>query len=174
LPRVLLKTTKGRIEVELFENQAPDTVGNFIHLVENGFYTNITFHRVIPGFMAQTGGYNTEKMPRDPGYSIFDEYEQKEARDHFQGYLSMANANAPHTGSSQFFLTLVPTPHLDGKHTVFGRIVSGQEVLESLVKTHQLTREGEDKEIPDVTPDAIISAEVLRKRDHEYRPRKVQ
>ncbi len=174
LPRVVLKTTKGRIEVELFEDQAPDTVGNFIYLVQNGFYTNINFHRVIDGFMAQTGGYGTDKLSRDPGYTIFDEYDLAEARHHFQGYLSMANANVPQSASSQFFFTLTPTPHLDGKHTVFGRIISGQEVLESLVKTHQVDREGQEKEIPGITPDYIISAEVIRKRDHEYKPRQAQ
>jgi cyclophilin family peptidyl-prolyl cis-trans isomerase len=174
LPRVVLKTTKGRIELELFENQAPDTVGNFIYLVESGFYTNHNFHRVISGFMAQTGGYGTDKLSRDPGYTIFDEFELAEARHHFQGYVSMANASVPQSASSQFFFTLVPTPHLDGKHTVFGRIISGQDVVESLVKTHEVNREGEEKEIPGVIPDYIISAEVIRKRDHEYKPRKAQ
>ena len=174
LPRVVLKTTKGRIELELFENEAPDTVGNFIQLVESGFYTNLNFHRVISGFMAQTGGYGTDKLTRDPGYTIFDEFELAEARHHFQGYVSMANASVPQSASSQFFFTLVPTPHLDGKHTVFGRIISGQDVLESLVKTHEVDREGEEKEVPGVTPDYIISAEVIRKRDHEYKPRKAQ
>lgn len=174
LPRVAIKTTKGRIEVELFEKEAPDTVANFIYLVENGFYTNINFHRVIPGFMAQSGGYGTDKLTRDPGYTIFDEFELAEARHHFQGYLSMANASVPQSASSQFFFTLVPTPHLDGKHTVFGRIISGQEVLESLVKTHEVDREGQEQEIPGVTPDYIISAEVVRKRDHDYKPRKAQ
>lgn len=174
LPRVALKTTKGRIEVELFEQEAPDTVANFIYLVENGFYTNINFHRVLPGFMAQSGGYGTDKLTRDPGYTIFDEFEVAEARHHFQGYLSMANAAVPQSASSQFFFTLVPTPHLDGKHTVFGRIISGQDVLESLVKTHQVDREGQEQEIPRVTPDYIISAEVIRKRDHDYKPRKAQ
>lgn len=174
LPRVALKTTKGRIEVELFENEAPDTVGNFIYLVENGFYNELAFHRVIAGFMAQTGGYLPDKRTRDPDYSIFDEYDLKDARNHFQGYLSMANAGAPQTGGSQFFINLVPIPNLDGKHTVFGRVISGQEVVESLVKTHAADKEGAEKPIPGVLPDYIISAEVIRKRNHEYKPRKVR
>lgn len=174
LPRVVLKTTKGRIEVELFEDQAPDTVANFIYLVEQGFYTEINFHRVIDGFMAQTGGYDTSKMPRDPGYAIYDEFGLKDSRDHFQGYLSMANAGVPRSASSQFFINFVPTPHLDGKHTVFGRVIDGFDAMESITRTDYKDEEGQQKEIPDVKPDYIISAEVIRKRNHEYTPRKVQ
>jgi len=174
LPRVAFKTTKGRIEVELFEDQAPDTVANFIYLVEQGFYTEIAFHRVINGFMAQAGGYDTTKMPRDPGYAIYDEYGLEDSREHFEGYLSMANANVPRSASSQFFINFVPTPHLDGKHTVFGRVIEGFDAMESISRTEYADEQGQQKEIPDVQPDYIISAEVIRKRNHEYKPRKVQ
>lgn len=174
LPRVALKTTKGRIEIELFEDQAPDTVANFIYLVEQGYYTDINFHRVIHGFMAQAGGFDTTKMPRDPGYAIYDEYGLQDSRDHFQGYLSMANANVPRSASAQFFINFVPTPHLDGKHTVFGRVIEGFDAMESITRTDYKDEEGQQKEIPDIKPDYIISAEVIRKRNHEYTPRKVQ
>ena len=174
LPRVVFKTTKGRIEVELFEDQAPDTVSNFIYLVEQGFYNEINFHRVIHGFMAQAGGFNTSKMPKDPGYAIYDEYGLQDSREHFQGYLSMANASVPRSASSQFFINFVPTPHLDGRHTVFGRVIEGFDAMESITRTDYKDEEGQQKEIPDVQPDYIISAEVIRKRSHEYTPRKVQ
>jgi cyclophilin family peptidyl-prolyl cis-trans isomerase len=174
LPRVAFKTTKGRFEVELFEDQAPDTVGNFVYLVEQGYYNDKLFHRVIHDFMAQTGGFDTKKMGKDPGYAIYDEYELKDSRDHFEGYLSMANANVPRSASGQFFITFVPTPHLDRKHTVFGRVIDGFDTFESITRTEYEDAEGQQKEIPDVEADYIISAEVIRKRDHEYKPRKVQ
>lgn len=174
LPRVAFKTTKGRFEVELFEDQAPDTVGNFVYLVEQGYYDDKLFHRVIHDFMAQTGGFDTAKMGKDPGYAIYDEYDLKDSRDHFEGYLSMAHALVPRSASGQFFITLVPTPHLDRKHTVFGRVIDGFDTFESITRTEYEDEEGQQKEIPNVQADYIISAEVIRKRDHEYKPRKVQ
>jgi cyclophilin family peptidyl-prolyl cis-trans isomerase len=174
LPRVVFKTTKGRIEVELFEDQAPDTVANFIYLVEQGFYEEINFHRVIHDFMAQTGGFNTSKSPRDPGYCIYDEYRLQDSREHFQGYLSMANTGEPRSASSQFFFNFVPLPHLDGRHTVFGRVIDGFDAIESITRTDYKDNEGQEKAFPDVKPDYIISAEVIRKRNHEYAPRKAR
>ena len=178
LPRVELTTTKGPIIVELFENEAPDTVGNFIHLVESGFYTDVIFHRVIAGFMAQTGlaslGSNGYSM-KDPGYSIYDEI--KGGRSHFYGYLSMAKTDQPDSGGSQFFITYEPTVFLDGRHTVFGRVIKGMENAGRLLPTHE-TKEEKDKPpeevvIESVTPDRILTAKVIRKRNHEYRPNKV-
>ena len=107
LPRVLLKTTKGDIELELFENEAPNTVANFISLVEKGFYNGLTFHRVLPNFMAQ-GGDPTGNGSGGPGYSIACECYQPNHRLHFRGSLSMAHAGRD-TGGSQFFLTFMPT-----------------------------------------------------------------
>ena len=121
LPRVLLKTNKGDIVVELFENEAPNTVANFISLVKKGFYNGLTFHRVLHGFMAQ-GGDPTGDGTGGPGYSIACECYRPDYRHHFRGTLSMAHAGRD-TGGSQFFLTFVPTPHLDGKHTAFGRVI---------------------------------------------------
>ncbi len=165
LPRVLIKTNKGDIEVELFENEAPNTVANFITLVEKGFYNGLTFHRVLPAFMAQ-GGDPKGDGTGGPGYSIPDECTRPDHRLHFRGSLSMAKEARPDTGGSQFFLTFVPTDFLNGKHTVFGRVIKGFEVLAKIQR-----RNPEDKdEIPD--PDKIIEAKVLRKRPHEYTVKK--
>lgn len=166
LPRVKLTTTKGEIVVELFENQAPDTVGNFISLVKRGFYDELTFHHVVSGFMAQTGcpyGDGTG----GPGYTIHDEYDKPDARKHFRGVLSMANKNVPNSGSSQFFITYRPLPQLDGKHTVFGRVIEGMDVV-----TRFERRDPENENAPE--PDRIVKAEVLRDRGHEYLPNKVE
>jgi len=164
LPRVELKTNKGTIVIELFENQAPNTVANFISLVQKGFYNGLTFHRVLQGFMAQ-GGDPTGSGAGGPGYSIACECYQPNYRHHFRGSLSMAHAGRD-TGGSQFFLTFVPTPHLDGKHTAFGRVVEGMDVLAKIQR-----RDPGDKDAP--RPDKIIEAKVIRKRPHEYKPQKM-
>jgi cyclophilin family peptidyl-prolyl cis-trans isomerase len=160
LPRVKIETTKGTIIVELFENQAPNTVANFISLVESHFYDGTPFHRVIPQFMAQ-GGDPTGTGTSGPGYTIDCECELPNARKHFLGSLSMAHAGKD-TGGSQFFLTFRPTEHLDGRHTVFGRVIKGFDVLPKITRT----------EGPQARPtqDKIISAEIIRKRDHAYEP----
>ncbi len=166
LPRVKLTTTKGVIVVELFENEAPDTVGNFISLVKSGFYDNLTFHRVIAGFMAQ-GGCPEGDGTGGPGYSIYDECDKPGARKHFRGVLSMAKTNAPNSGGSQFFITFRPTPNLNGKHTVFGRVIEGMDVVAKLKR-----RDPQAKDAPE--PDRILKAEVIRDRGHEYLPKKVE
>lgn len=165
LPRVKLETSKGDIVVELFENEAPQTVGNFINLVEKDYYNGLKFHRVLPGFMAQ-GGDPTGSGAGGPGYSIFCELDKPNHRKHFSGTLSMAHAGKD-TGGSQFFLTFVPTPHLNGRHTAFGRVIAGMEVLSEL----QRIDPGAFQDGPE--PDKIVKATVLRKRDHEYVPTKV-
>lgn len=164
LPRVLLKTTKGDIVVELFEDQAPNTVANFISLVKKDFYKGLAFHRVLQGFMAQ-GGDPAGNGTGGPGYSIPCECYRPDARRHFRGTLSMAHAGRD-TGGSQFFLTFVPTPHLDGQHTAFGRVIEGMDVLAKLQR-----RDPSDTEAP--RADKIIEAKVLRKRPHEYVPKKM-
>jgi cyclophilin family peptidyl-prolyl cis-trans isomerase len=165
LPRVLLKTTKGEILIELYENEAPQTVGNFVSLVEKGYYNGLTFHRVLPGFMAQ-GGCPTGTGSGGPGYSIYCECHEKNHRKHFRGSLSMAHAGRD-TGGSQFFLTFRRTSHLDGQHTVFGRVIEGVEVLAKLQR-----RDPEARVKPE--PDKIVEAKVVRKRGHEYKPTKVK
>jgi cyclophilin family peptidyl-prolyl cis-trans isomerase len=164
LPRVKLQTTQGDIVIELFEDQAPNTVANFISLVEKGYYDGIKFHRVIHGFMAQ-GGDPTGTGGGGPGYTIKDEVNRSDARMHFRGSLSMAKTDAPDSGGSQFFLCFRPTHHLNGKHTVFGRMIEGFEVLSKL-KRVQPSPTGESP--PDA--DKIVKATVIRKRNHEYKP----
>jgi cyclophilin family peptidyl-prolyl cis-trans isomerase len=166
LPRVKLTTSQGEIVIELFENEAPGAVGNFVSLVEQKFYDGLTFHRVLPGFMAQ-GGCPKGDGTGGPDYKIRCECYQDNARMHFRGSLSMAHSGRD-TGGSQFFLTFVPASHLNGKHTVFGRVIEGMDVLAKLRRI-----DPEDKgSKPD--PDKILKAEVVRKRDHEYKPNKVE
>lgn len=167
LPRVLLKTTKGEILIELYENEAPQTVGNFVSLVEKGYYDGLTFHRVLSGFMAQ-GGCPTGTGTGGPGYKIYCECRKKNHRKHFRGSLSMAKETPPDTGGSQFFLTFRRTSHLDGQHTVFGRVVEGLELLAKLQRIDPGARG------PKPEPDKIVEAKVIRKRDHEYKPTKVE
>jgi cyclophilin family peptidyl-prolyl cis-trans isomerase len=162
LPQVKLKTTKGDIVLELFENQAPNTVANFINLVEKGFYNDTSFHRVVKGFMAQ-GGDPTGEGKGGPGYTIPCECYRDDHRIHFRGSISMAHTGDKDTGGSQFFLTFVPSPHLDGKHTVFGRIIDGIDVLALLERRDPLKTD-------QPKADRITEATVLRKRDHKYEP----
>jgi cyclophilin family peptidyl-prolyl cis-trans isomerase len=164
LPRVLLKTTKGDITLELFEDQAPNTVANFISLVEKGFYKDLAFHRVVAGFVAQ-GGDPRGNGTGGPGYSIACECYRPDHREHFRGSLSMAHAGRD-TGGSQFFITFVPAVSLNGVHTVFGRVIDGMDVLAKLQR-----RDPDDKEAP--RPDRILDAKVLRKRSHPYKPVKM-
>ena len=122
-------TERGEFDVELFAADAPLTVENFVNLARGGFYDGTTFHRVIPGFMAQ-GGDPTGTGRGGPGYQFGDEFGSSRRHD-APGVLSMANAG-PNTNGSQFFITFGPTPHLDGKHTVFGRVTNGMEVVNAL------------------------------------------
>ncbi len=159
LPRVLLHTTKGDITLELFLNQAPIAVNNFLTLVKSGFYTDVPFHRVLPYFMAQ-GGDPTGTGAGGPGYSIRDEQTRKDARGHFRGSLSMANAG-PNTGGSQFFITFTPTAFLNDRHTVFGRVIDGLDVLSDIQRIDP------EKE-SDVAPDKILEAKILRGEPAEF------
>jgi len=122
-------TSKGDFRLELFEDKAPSTTGNFIQLAESGFYNGLIFHRVIDGFMIQ-GGCPQGSGMGGPGYQIDDEF-HPELKHDGPGILSMANAG-PNTGGSQFFITLVPTPHLDNRHAVFGQIVEGMDVVSAI------------------------------------------
>ena len=124
-----IETSKGVIRLELHEDRAPKTVANFEKLAGEGFYDGLTFHRVIPNFMIQTGcpqGTGTG----GPGYQFEDEFDDSLRHDR-AGILSMANAG-PNTNGSQFFITHGPTPHLDGKHSVFGVVTEGQDVVDSI------------------------------------------
>jgi peptidyl-prolyl cis-trans isomerase A (cyclophilin A) len=123
------ETNHGTFEVELFEQRAPKTTENFISLAQDGFYDGVIFHRVIDGFMIQ-GGDPTGTGRGGPGHTIDDEFGPGLAHDS-EGILSMANAG-PNTGGSQFFITLAGTPWLDGKHAVFGKVVSGMDVVRTI------------------------------------------
>jgi cyclophilin family peptidyl-prolyl cis-trans isomerase len=124
-----LRTPPGDIFIELFADRAPRTVNNFVVLARDKFYDGVTFHRVIPGFMAQ-GGDPTGSGSGGPGYRFADEFHPALRHD-VPGVLSMANAG-PNTNGSQFFITFAATPHLDGRHSVFGRVVKGLDALGKL------------------------------------------
>jgi peptidyl-prolyl cis-trans isomerase B (cyclophilin B) len=124
----LIKTARGDLTIELFPQDAPVTVNNFVTLARNGFYNGLTFHRIIPGFMAQ-GGDPSGNGTGGPGYKFQDEFS---SRTHQAGSLSMANSG-PNTNGSQFFICYAPQPHLNGKHTVFGQLTQGMDVLKQLV-----------------------------------------
>ncbi|HII71865.1 TPA: peptidylprolyl isomerase [Candidatus Woesearchaeota archaeon] len=130
----VIETNYGTMELELFEDKAPLTTGNFIKLAEKGYYDGIIFHRVIKDFMIQ-GGDPQGTGGGGPGYTIKDEFGPG-LKHSSAGILSMANAG-PNTGGSQFFITLAPTPWLDGKHAIFGKVVKGMDVLKTIgsVKT---------------------------------------
>ncbi|MDO5580699.1 MAG: peptidylprolyl isomerase [Planctomycetia bacterium] len=160
LPLVRLKTTKGDIVLELFKDEAPNAVGNFLTLVDKGFYKDVPFHRVLPYFMAQ-GGDPTGSGAGGPGYCIPCECRQENARKHFRGSISMAHAG-PDTGGSQFFLTFVPTFFLNNQHTVFGRVVEGMNVLSEL---QRIDPEGEN--LP--APDKILDAKIERGKPFSFK-----
>ena len=124
--KIKFTTNKGVFVAEMFEDKAPLTTKNFIELVEKGFYNGIIFHRVIDGFMIQ-GGDPTGIGMGGPGYKIKDEFGEGLKHDD-EGILSMANAG-PNTGGSQFFITLAPTPWLNGHHAIFGKVVEGMDVV---------------------------------------------
>ena len=124
-----METDKGTMVIELFADKAPKTVNNFVFLSREGFYDGIIFHRVISNFMAQ-GGDPTGRGSGGPGYKFADEFHPGLKHDK-GGVLSMANAG-PNTNGSQFFITHLPTPHLDNRHSVFGQVVEGMDVLMSI------------------------------------------
>lgn len=149
-----LDTSMGTITVQLYDELVPQTAGNFKTLVEQGYYDGVIFHRIIKDFMIQ-GGDPTGTGSGGPGYTIPDEFHPSLKHDR-KGLLSMANAG-PNTGGSQFFITLVPTPWLDGKHAIFGEVVEGIEIVDRMgaVATGQGDRPVEDVVI---TKASVISS----------------
>jgi cyclophilin family peptidyl-prolyl cis-trans isomerase len=128
-----IETTLGTMKIELYNDKAPITVENFVKLANDGFYDGVIFHRVIENFMVQSGdpkGTGTG----GPGYTIKDEFHPS-LKHSSAGILSMANTGMPNSGGSQFFITLVPTPWLDNKHSVFGKVIEGEEVLKAIGNT---------------------------------------
>jgi cyclophilin family peptidyl-prolyl cis-trans isomerase len=146
-----LKTEKGDVKVELFADKAPITVNNFIFLAEQGFYDDITFHRVLPDFMAQSGD-PTGAGNGGPGYTIADEITHGLTFDG-PGLLAMANTGVPDSGGSQFFITYAATPWLNGLHTIFGKVIDGIDVLQELTPR-------DPQESPDFEGDRLITVEI--------------
>lgn len=151
--KVELETTMGTMKIQLYDDKAPKTVKNFKDLVEKGFYDGTIFHRVIKNFMIQ-GGDPTGTGTGGPGYKIQDEFGAG-LKHNKKGILSMANAG-PNSGGSQFFITLVPTPWLDGRHAIFGELIEGMDVLDKIGTTP--TKAG-DKPITEVK---IIKATIVK------------
>ena len=160
-PIAVFETSQGVFEAELYAKECPETVWSFINLAEGrqetegggNYYDGLTFHRVIEGFVIQ-GGCPSGTGTGGPGYQFKDEFSPSLKHDG-EGVLSMANAG-PGTNGSQFFITHGPTPHLDGKHTVFGKVTEGQEVVDNI-------KQG----------DVMQTVVVLQKRDHVYEVEKI-
>ncbi len=152
--RLILKTSRGAIEGTIFASKVPMTAANFLNLAKRGYYNGIKFHRVIPSFMIQ-GGDPTGTGMGGPGYKFGDEIHPS-LKHTKPGIFSMANAG-PGTNGSQFFITHLPTPHLDGKHAVFGEVTKGQDVVNAI-------KQG----------DAISSIEILDSTDELFTAQKAQ
>jgi peptidylprolyl isomerase/peptidyl-prolyl cis-trans isomerase B (cyclophilin B) len=162
LPRVMLRTTRGDIVIELFEDDVPNTVSSFVWLVEQGFYNDLEFFRVISGFGAITGS-PTNDGQGGPGYEILKERGPRGDRLHLRGAVSMIPAS-DRTNGSQFFIAFRPSycERLDGQQTVFGRVIEGMDVAERLHRVEPHAAKGV------VSPDRVLEATMIRKRDHEY------
>ncbi len=132
-----IETNRGNIELQLSPENAPKTVNNFVFLAREGFYDGVTFHRVINDFMIQ-GGDPTGSGRGGPGYSFEDETRNNPLK-HETGVISMANAG-PNTNGSQFFITHSPQPHLNGKHTVFGKVIAGMDVVNAIKQGDTMNR----------------------------------
>ena len=135
--KATIETARGNIVIELYPQNAPKTVNNFVFLAKEGFYDGVLFHRVIMDFMVQ-GGDPTGTGRGGPGYKFEDETKGNPLK-HGTGFLSMANAG-PNTNGSQFFITHSPQAHLDGKHTVFGKVVEGQSVVDAIRQGDSMTK----------------------------------
>jgi peptidyl-prolyl cis-trans isomerase A (cyclophilin A) len=146
-------TNMGDFKVELFNDKAPITVGNFVKLVDQGFYNGIIFHRVIPNFMVQTGCPQGTGFG-GPGYTIRDEIDK--SLKHDKGVMSMANTGRPDSGGSQFFITVAPTNWLDGHHTIFGKVIAGMDIVESISK---VDKDRNDKPLKNVVINSITIKE---------------
>ena len=163
-PVIRIATGLGDMTFELYEDKCPNTVANIISLADAGFYRGMSFHRVITGFMAQGGcpyskaGAVGTPGTGGPGYRFADEC-NKELKHVGAGILSMANAG-PNTNGSQFFITFVDTPWLDGRHAVFGKILTGQEVLKKLEKLGSQSGQPKQK--------VLFNIEVISRRNHPY------
>lgn len=166
LPRVTLDTTKGKIVLELYEDQTPNTVANFVYLVEKGFYDGMFFEEVIPGVGA-FAGRSLENPDGGPGWTIRDEFDATNSRNHYRGTISMMRGE-PNSAGSIFFISFSPIKDLDGKYVVFGRVVEGMDVLTKLQIMDPVNPD------PMAEPDQIEKASAVTKRDHKYRPKVIK
>lgn len=169
-PIVQITTSKGNITVELYEDKVPNTAANFVELAEKNFFQGMSFHRIIPGFMAQGGCPNSKPGARgmpgtgNPGYRFADEFHASLKHDK-PGVLSMANSG-PNSNGSQFFLCFTATPWLDGKHAVFGQVKEGLEVLKKLEAVGSQSGRTSETVTFDVT--------VISKQNHPYESKKLR
>lgn len=170
LPQAKISTTKGEIIVELFENDAPEAVANFITLAEQGSYDYSDFFLVIQHFGAQAGCPN-EDGSGGPGYMIKDEFDAPNARKMFRGSLVLATLqDVPNSGGSQFYIPFLPSSVVGRKPTVFGRVISGMTNLANLnrIDPHKKDDKSNEEKDPKLPPDEIITVEIIRKRNHPY------
>lgn len=151
--QAIIETNKGRMVVDLYQDQAPKTVNNFVFLARNKYYDGVVFHRVLEDFMAQTGD-PTGSGRGGPGYQFEDEFADGLVHSG-KGILSMANAG-PNTNGSQIFITFVATPHLDGRHAVFGKVIEGDDVLDKLQRIDPMRPSG-------ITPDVMEQVYIVEK-----------
>ncbi|MCD4691169.1 peptidylprolyl isomerase [bacterium] len=147
-----METSKGTVVLELWEETAPNTVINFVYLANSGRYDGVEFHRVIKGFMAQTGDVERKGGYGGPGYTIPAEFDN--TKSHTEGVLSMARGGDPDSAGSQFFIMLAAASHLDGKYTAFGKVISGMDVIHD-IKKGDGARNGSVED-----PDTIITVRV--------------
>ncbi len=164
--KIKMETTKGTIEATMFASKAPMTVANFLNLAKRGYYDGIAFHRVIDKFMIQ-GGDPTESGRGGPGYKFADEFHPS-LKHTKPGLFSMANAG-PGTNGSQFFITMVPTPFLDNRHSVFGEVTKGQDVVNQIVGK---LNTGEPNVKHDGKGDKIKKIEILDSTDALFKAQK--
>ena len=173
LPRVEMKIKgKGSVILELYEDEAPETVANFISLVEAGFYDGIVFHYAANSYLVR-GGLVSMKGFEPTGYTIYDEGRKPDRRHHFRGSISTWTlADKPNICCAEFSILRMPAPYFTRfNQTVFGRVIEGMEIIDKIQNTKEINQEdGSETVIPNVVPDVIESMKVLRKRDHEYLP----
>jgi cyclophilin family peptidyl-prolyl cis-trans isomerase len=176
LPRVRISTTKGVIVLELFEDDAPETVANFLYLAKNGFYDGRPIFRVLKHFVAQTGCERGDGSG-SAGYTVRGEMKSPRARKHFRGSVAVALGSDPATqatdydsGSAQFFFDLLASPPMNGEYCVFGRVLEGMEVLGELTKIDLSSKDAKE-EYSGVNPDSMVRVEIVRQRKSSYIPK---
>ncbi len=168
LPRVRIETRLGPFEVELFEDDAPLAVSQFVALVETGFYDRTVFHGVLPGTFSQGGLFGDDRRPKPPQLTIVDELNLPTARKHLFGTVSLARTDKPNSASSPFSIAWRPDVRMDERQTVIGRVIAGMDVVEELEPTLKSGEEDKIEEVDGAIPSTLLKATVLYKRDHEY------